>query len=1242
MTENLRRSCAALTALSLSLSGLAPGGTLLVFAFMATSAPCCASSFNHAQRVFIPPGTKRYESLNDSPGPEGTDLYNSQAGASVVKTTSGGRTLNKTIVDGQNSHPGRSTTSGAGNVPSSSPTAASNAESATDSTPAMSAFITQARSKAQLLVKQGKLADAEQMLEKDVHVIQNSQALQHELADVRVARARYCLKIGNTSDATRFAESALLAQPDHQGAKLLLGQIENKSSATTASIDSHLSKARVLAAEAQYTEARQEIQAAIKIKDTADGHVALGDLDLQQNNKSAAKAEYARALHLDPQSAPALRQAGILRLEENDIAGANKDLGRALMINPSDREAASALQKIWHEQVAKNPTSPTAHLGLARAYQLSGDLTLAQVEYREVARIDPNNPALPAARQSFKMALAKQEVCHCLEAAQTLEKAGALNEAHQKILEAVGISPRSVSARIYQGTICEKLRLYPEAHEAFMQALRSDPKNAVAAKHLRELAALSGASSKTIAHSGGVPPQTNIPAGLYAFRGWQYGHPLANSQNADVNSPQYQYMMAVGQNNSQLPTAPCSSADSYGGVTAPGAPPAYGGAAPGPSFPGSPVGLSAPPPMSLPGSVPGAMPGAMLHGSAPGAMPAYPADPATPMPLEGVPPQAATTAHVNQISSFLGAWKNAYSMQKKQVNNAVAAAQALDSSSGSGSGLSGLAGLSGLSGIGASGGSSPATGLSAALSAGAGGAASVPPLQTNSIDSILKQAASAVAKAGGSSSSNATASAVSASSTSAGAGSGASSGAASNSVNINVNGTNIQITPPGGATATNTASTSGQQAGGAGMAGAVYDALPSGLKKKFSNLSQQDFASMVASLKAPLKNALSHVQSPSSQSVAAQIQNPNAATTEGMGITDSTIASALTNLSTTNPALADNISSLMKRNNITPAMVSQVLNQPDLVATTPGAAAALEAAEREILAKAGQDTPTLPPPEVTPLSTIAPTTIMTQDAAQAPIALKAPEAQALSTASASSGPTSERLKIGPSASITSPPTALTALTPISAPPSGDPVSIAALSSGAVPPASALLSASTASTALPTALPTSATPASANQTESAATLRSPLTTVPAVVSAIPSVPGMSSISGAPPMSRSDLPVADDNSNAAVVFELQGFEPTPTGVKLRVTLRNSRNQPLPVPDDIRAVVHMPGKADRNAKVSFTAKQVQANGEITGLVRISGHDLNPAADLVLADFLPDTFADRDVHLTVPISALMKFAPK
>jgi hypothetical protein len=67
-------------------------------------------------------------------------------------------------------------------------------------------------------------------------------------------------------------------------------------------------------------------------------------------------------------------------------------------------------------------------------------------------------------------------------------------------------------------------------------------------------------------------------------------------------------------------------------------------------------------------------------------------------------------------------------------------------------------------------------------------------------------------------------------------------------------------------------------------------------------------------------------------------------------------------------------------------------------------------------------------------------------------------------------------------------------------------------------------------------------------------------------------------------------------------------------------------------------MPGQADKEARVTFSAKEVFAGGVVQGVIKVPGHDLNPSADLVLPNFLPTAFADRDVHLTVPISALIR----
>jgi hypothetical protein len=120
------------------------------------------------------------------------------------------------------------------------------------------------------------------------------------------------------------------------------------------------------------------------------------------------------------------------------------------------------------------------------------------------------------------------------------------------------------------------------------------------------------------------------------------------------------------------------------------------------------------------------------------------------------------------------------------------------------------------------------------------------------------------------------------------------------------------------------------------------------------------------------------------------------------------------------------------------------------------------------------------------------------------------------------------------------------------------------------------------------------------------------------------------------SRDDM--NNDNSNASVVLELQGYNPTPSGIKLKVVIKNSRTKSLPLPDSARAVIHMQGQPDKEARVTFTAKEVAPGGTVQGTIKVAGHDLNPSADLVLPNFLPTAFADRDVHLTVPISALVK----
>ncbi len=359
--------------------------------------------------------------------------------------------------------------------------------------PKVASFLDQAQTKAQALIKEGKLDQAQELLKSYVKSLPRDPALKSEFAKVTVQRAQQLLSDQNIDAAGKMAREALEAQPQNQAAHTVLAQVMKKQGLSAESAPDRLKAARNLMAHGKTAEAEMEFNSANKLKPSADAYVGLGDISLKNGNKDKAKADYQKALEVEPHSGPALRQMGIIRLGQSDIVGANSDLSRALVINPNDKVASQNLIDLWQKQVTTNPQSANSHLGLARAHQLSGDLQSAQAEYRKVVEIDPNNANLPAARQSFKLALARQEAHHAVDAAHNLEAAGALQEAHAKVSEAVKLCPGDSSFKLYQAQLSEKLGNHDQAHAGYMGVLKDDPNNSEAAKSLNGLAAVAPA-----------------------------------------------------------------------------------------------------------------------------------------------------------------------------------------------------------------------------------------------------------------------------------------------------------------------------------------------------------------------------------------------------------------------------------------------------------------------------------------------------------------------------------------------------------------------------------------------------------------------------------------------------------------------------------------------------------------------------------------------------------------------------
>ena len=373
---------------------------------------------------------------------------------------------------------------------------------------AISSQVAHAAAQLDSLLKEGKFTEAQTLIKSYIKTFPKDRVLKSEFVQTLIANGKAWVASKDFDDAIKAAREALSIEPSSTTATAMLNDWLKKKGVDHASDNVRLRLADSLAREGKNSEALVEYRAALKIKPTAEAHIGVGSMLFKEGKKETAKAEFQKALELDPNSGAALRQLGGLRYTQGDVIGANNDLTRALVINSDDKVAARTLIDLWHRQVAKNPRDASQHLGLARAYQLSGDLKSAQNEYKQVVRLEPDNPNLPAARQSFKLALARQEAMKAYQAAQTLDTNGAIREAHSKIVEAAGIAPTDVKIRMYEGDLSTRLGLYSQAHDAYMSVIREEPKNMIAAKKLQELAA------KTQATTMIMPPNAPQAGGL--------------------------------------------------------------------------------------------------------------------------------------------------------------------------------------------------------------------------------------------------------------------------------------------------------------------------------------------------------------------------------------------------------------------------------------------------------------------------------------------------------------------------------------------------------------------------------------------------------------------------------------------------------------------------------------------------------------------------------------------------------
>lgn len=375
------------------------------------------------------------------------------------------------------------------------------------SSPQAQAALTSMKNRAAELVRAGKFDEAKMMAARALQMSPQDKQVLKQMGNAGLDRAKQFLNNGEFDKALQYARQSLAYDGSNPDAKRTVDQLLTKAGLNPDSAEQRLKNADLLASQGRTEEAFVEYQASLRLKPSADAHIGVGNIALRSGQKEQAKQQYQSAIELDPASSAAYRQLGLLKYSGGDVVGANAALSRALVLNPKDKHASKSLIELWQHQVSKVP-SANSHLGLARAYQLSGDLQSAQAQYRTVVRLDPENPHLPAARQAFKLALSRQEAERAAQAARTLETHGAINDAYEKIHEAVKLSPGDASLRVHQGQLLEKLSKYNSAREAYLNALKIDPRNGIAAERLKSLPG----EDRFAAGSLSMPPSQTLAA----------------------------------------------------------------------------------------------------------------------------------------------------------------------------------------------------------------------------------------------------------------------------------------------------------------------------------------------------------------------------------------------------------------------------------------------------------------------------------------------------------------------------------------------------------------------------------------------------------------------------------------------------------------------------------------------------------------------------------------------------------
>ena len=132
-------------------------------------------------------------------------------------------------------------------------------------------------------------------------------------------------------------------------------------------------------------------QQLINTKYDNEAAIASGDILRILKNPSLAIIYYKKVIQKDPNNYEVLIKLGECYQETGNTTLAAENFNKALSLSNNSEVALNNLEKIWRQQIYKNPSDAEAHANLGVIYQHKGDYDAALAEYQKAEQFNPDN-----------------------------------------------------------------------------------------------------------------------------------------------------------------------------------------------------------------------------------------------------------------------------------------------------------------------------------------------------------------------------------------------------------------------------------------------------------------------------------------------------------------------------------------------------------------------------------------------------------------------------------------------------------------------------------------------------------------------------------------------------------------------------------------------------------------------------------------------------------------------------------